>query len=356
MNEEKKPNQPNEKQKLFEFVRRSTEIARSIGVVKIGDDGKPSPMPKLSDSTAKAYRRNAASRMPSGERGDFGTLLDGVERQSFYAIKAALQHELSVAYRERRKACDKAQSAGNMAEAQKQAVAARMMLLAYQRVIETPAPEAKPRQKLTKRASLRTMPRSWQEAAFDAASEVQKPAIAVLWAAGCRPREIESGVQVAVEEQGIRLRINGAKVTEPTKHKPGNGQPWREIWIDPDSAPGKAMLAVLDGRNSLEIQRKAKRIGADFDDIKKITGISEISAYSFRHQFSSNLKAANVEKTDIAAAMGHASTLTQQRYGSTAAGSKSAVSPVVAVNNAREVRHPEGQRKEQSPNLARDLN
>ena len=63
------------------------------------------------------------------------------------------------------------------------------------------------------------------------------------------------------------------------------------------------------------MSRKAKRIGHDFADIRRRTGLAAVSAYSFRHQVSADLKAAGVDKNAIAQVLGHASERTQGRYG-----------------------------------------
>ena len=55
------------------------------------------------------------------------------------------------------------------------------------------------------------------------------------------------------------------------------------------------------------MSRKAKRIGNDFADIRRRTGLAAVSAYSFRHQVSADLKAAGVDKNAIAQVLGHAS-------------------------------------------------
>ena len=93
-----------------------------------------------------------------------------------------------------------------------------------------------------------------------------------------------------------------------------NGQPCRKILIDARSPAGLHLGIALGARQEIEMSRKAKRIGNDFADIRRRTGLAAVSAYSFRHQVSADLKAAGVEKA-IAQVLGHASERTQGRYG-----------------------------------------
>ena len=126
---------------------------------------------------------------------------------------------------------------------------------------------------------------------------------------GMQPAEIERGVTVRRVQGGIEIEIPGAKVTE-TK-----GQPRRKILIDAKSPAGLHLGMALGAKAEIEMSRGAKRIGHDFADIRRRTGLATVSAYSFRHQVSSDLKAAGVDKNGIAQVLGHASERTQGRYG-----------------------------------------
>ena len=108
---------------------------------------------------------------------------------------------------------------------------------------------------------------------------------------------------------GIEVEIPGAKVTET------NGQPRRRILIDGKSKAGLHLAMALGAKDEVTLSRKAKRIGNDFSDIKRRTGLAAVSAYSFRHQVSADMKAAGTDPQDIARVLGHASERTQGRYG-----------------------------------------
>ena len=115
---------------------------------------------------------------------------------------------------------------------------ARRALTAFKSVQDAVKPETT----TAKRSARKTLPKSadWLSRAYEAATDAQKPAVAVLWASGCRPAEIAMGVDVSKRKGGVLvIEIPGAKVKDDA------GQPRRSIAIREDSEAGKALLAVL---------------------------------------------------------------------------------------------------------------
>ena len=137
-----------------------------------------------------------------------------------------------------------------------------------------------------------------------------------MWATGCRPAEIERGVTIRRDGDALAIEIPGAKVTAD------KGQPIRRIAVDPASEVGRIIAMMLGNRQGARVQRKAKRIAADFVDIRRRSGLGAISAYSFRHQSASDMKGRGDDPVKIAEALGHASIRTQSRYGSPSKGHK----------------------------------
>ena len=108
------------------------------------------------------------------------------------------------------------------------------------------------------------------------------------------------------------VRIPGAKVNDAKNA----GQPVRVLVIKKNSQAGRALLAVLDGAERVQVKRAATRITKDFLGIRpKLPAGWVVSAYSFRHQAAANLKADLNDAGKVAAAMGHRSTRSQQAYG-----------------------------------------
>ena len=284
------------KKALFAEVAKTTDLAKSAGVLERTEEGK-------SEATLRLYRRLARSRVDVTVDGG-GRLMEGVTAASWHTVRAAVLHQLAEEYRRWRKVGDKEPDFAKAVEAAKRA---RRAVLAFERVAKMERP---PREPAPSRSKGRTLPAlSWQEQVMASATVKQKPFIALMWATGCRPAEIERGVTVRRVHGGIEIEIPGAKVTAT------NGQPRRRILIDARSPAGMHLGIALGARQEIEMSRKAKRIGNDFADIRRRTGLAAVSAYSFRHQVSADLKAAGVEKNAIAQVLGHASERTQGRYG-----------------------------------------
>ena len=186
--------------------------------------------------------------------------MEGVSARSWHTVKAALLHVISQEYMAARRACDALQKTGDWDGAGKQAVIARRAVIAYDKVQASERPEL-----TKKRATKRhTLPRSddWQALVYETASPVQKEAIAVMWAAGARPDEVERGVEVKwvkkldtdAEERYLMVTIKGAKITETS------GQEERAIVIDPSSA-GRLRESVKSYSKLTAVVRAARGEG-----------------------------------------------------------------------------------------------
>ena len=320
-----------DKAALFALVKDTSRIAQDLGVADRIQAAKA-----VSKRTAETYKRTAARRMDLGSP-ELGQLMDGVSARSWHATRAALVQVAAVQYRKLRQACDQAQKAGDLERAERAAVLARRAVEVIRRVKAAERPQLDGK-RATKRQSLPRMS-DWQARIWDAATPVQRPAVAVLWASGCRPAELEAGVEVIRRDRPdgrvlIEIRISGAKVTEYS------GQPMRHIAIDSNSLQGAALLAALDGRMSMTVQRGARRLNADFTALRSRTGL-KVSPYSMRHQAAANLKSQfGQDGADkVAVALGHVTTRSQGRYGSVRqAQGASGVLAVRAVRDVRETR------------------
>lgn len=284
------------KKALFAEVAKTTDLAKSAGVLERTEEGK-------SEATLRLYRRLARSRVDVTVDGG-GRLMEGVTAASWHTVRAAVLHQLADEYRSWRKVGDKA---ADFAEAVNAAKATRRAALLFDKVSKMERPAREVRQSRSKGRTLPAL--SWQEQVMAASTPTQRPFVALMWATGCRPAEIERGVTVRRVKGGIEIEIPGAKVTDT------NGQPRRKILIDAKSPAGLHLGMALGANAEIEMSRKAKRIGNDFADIRRRTGLATVSAYSFRHQVSADLKAAGVDENAIAQVLGHASERTQGRYG-----------------------------------------
>ena len=312
-----------EKVRIIEVVRSAHALAQTTDIVERARAGR-----SVSEATAADYAKVAARRLDLRAEGR-GDLMKGVSRASWHHHRAALRHEAARLYMGHRRACDRAQKAGELRKAMGHAQMARRAVEAYTAVSTAEAPE----NRAPRRTKRKALPKGdWQRRAWDVATPAMRPAIAVGWV-GARPAEIEDGVTVrrSFDEGGETLvvEIPGAKVTQRT------GQPWRRITVDPRSDVGRALLEVLGDDQAVEVQRAAKRISKDWTAIRAHAG-GNASAYSLRHQFAANLKAAKLDPMEIARALGHVSVRSQGRYGSARQG-QAGGHGIIAVEAAREV-------------------
>ena len=277
----------------------------------------------IGPATAETYGATVARRMDLAAPGG-GKLMDGVSAASWHATKAALAWGAVRAWRDARRVCDQQQRIAkdkDKPEAERRAAWSRAWagaeraaaaVEALERIESAIRPEpSAPRQ--TKRKTLPKMS-TWQAEVYKVATPVQRPAVAVLWATGCRPAEIERGVDVVRDRHGrLIVVIPGAKVRDAH----GAGQPQRALLIDEATEAGKVLAELLGDQRLLTVQRRAARLNKDFEAIREHLPW-RISPYSMRHQVAANLKSElGPEGAEIvAAALGHRTTASQSRYGS----------------------------------------
>ena len=298
-----------DKDKLFSFVKSTTALASESGVIDRAKRAR-----KVRSKTQATYDKIAGPRLDLHQK-ELGSMMEGVSARSWHTVKAALLHVSSQRYVEARKRCDDAQRSGDLEGAARHAIVARRAVLAINKIEEAARPELT-KKRATKRG---TLPKSddWQQRVYDAATPAQRSAVALIWATGARPDEVEKGVSVEWSQHKasgkwyLLVIISGAKVTETS------GQEQRTIVIDPDSEAGKALSDQMKDKDEIIIRRGAKRLNKDFTAIREKTGF-KVSPYSMRHQMSANLKSefgADGAKK-VAQVMGHATTRSQGRYGS----------------------------------------
>ena len=190
----------------------------------------------------------------------------------------------------------------------------------------------------------------WRALIFGRLVSVDSPWIdhaAVAALTGCRPAEVAS-VRIEKGAGGeLVITIPGAKVSD-TK-----GQPFRKFSIKADVGPEFAhlMARVKTGPVLLSSDSTAsafsealKRAGKQAlgDKAPPMTG------YVYRHALACDMKADGASRDEIAAALGHAVTKTQNYYGRASGGKKGA--RVVQVEATRPIKqtHGNGNRKAQS--------
>lgn len=335
------PPQPATRQeKYFAYVAETTRRASEPGVDLVK---RAKEAGKISAASAEVYAATYARRKAVVEKG--GELMRGVSRASWHATRAAVMHGLSIEAAEAKAEQEAAFKSGDLEGAIVWAQRRRRMVDTATSVMASEQPEER-RKRKTKRETVPSDP-GWRARVFEAATPNQKRGVAVLWATGCRPAEIESGVDVTHDGDVLHIDVPGKKVTEHS------GQPHRRITIRADSEPGLALVGLLDGENAMTVKRKAVVLNNDFARIRarlQKTGGADwaISPYSMRHQMSADAKTHFADILDedaavdaVASLLGHRVTRSQERYGHPKQ-SKGGGGAVVAVEATYEIKQSRG--------------
>lgn len=166
--------------------------------------------------------------------------------------------------------------------------------------------EAAPRR--SKRRSLRGLPLNWREQIVDALSDNHREWALLMAVCGCRPSEIQNGVEVIPEAEGITVSILGTKIDR------GHGQPFRKIYITGDLARQLAAggWRIIKSPSANAVSTAIGRAGRRVFGEKRAEAVS---AYSFRHQVASDLKFSGIPAIEASAILGHSVEETKRYYG-----------------------------------------
>lgn len=202
--------------------------------------------------------------------------------------------------------------------------------------------EPKSSKKLSKKLDLAKLPKNWRTQIFAACkSEKQSKltsAVALLWATGCRPVEIEKGVQVQMVDGQLVIEIRGAKVGQITNDEGTfeRGLEWRKLTLNPKFNEATEYLTRLcvDGKqhqvnyNKNSLRTRLNEFGRLA--LKKLKDTPSISPYTFRHAMGSDVKSCD-DLTDEQRSqiMGHLSCDSLSVYGRRR--HRGGVSPVASV-------------------------
>ena len=204
----------------------------------------------------------------------------------------------------------------------------------------------------SKRLDLSKLPKTWRQMVFDQVKP-DKPSrlassVALCWATGCRPVEIEKGVQVRLENNVLVVEIRGAKVGPIPVMTPRDssgkseivagdrGLEWRRLKLNPKLNAATEYLACLcvDGQtHTIDYNKNSLRTRLNEAGklaIRKMPDGVTISPYTFRHALGSDLKScddySDEEKSMV---LGHLSCDSLSVYGRRR--HKGGVKPVMSV-------------------------
>lgn len=284
---------------LYDSVRRMNAEAKACGIL----DHEASPQ---SDDTKRTYGRIWTRDQESK------TGLEGVSGRSWHTHKSALRWGMSEAFRKAKTGQGQAQRRGDVEEAQKLVDEALELVERWKALETAEKPQRSPRSRSKRLHVPRT--EDWQMGVWKAAKSQHKDAVAVVWASGCRPIEMERGITVDLDQDGDPvLTITGGKA-RIDKHGNQIGQKERQITLSRFCILGLRLVDMChDGPTTIRMKRK--RLEKVLEEAGKRAGLkNRLSAYVFRHQVGGDMKAGG-DQEETAKVLGHVSGESQQHYG-----------------------------------------
>jgi integrase len=201
--------------------------------------------------------------------------------------------------------------------------------------------QVKRAKKHSKKGDLAQLPKQWRATVF-AAMKPEKTSrlassVALLWATGCRPVEIEKGVRVSMDNGQLLVEIQGAKhgLIDNGDVVADRGLEWRKLKINPALNAATEYLARLVKSGPVVVEYNKNSLRTRLNEIGRLAirkmpeGVT-ISPYTFRHAMGSDVKSCD-DYTDEERSMvlGHLSMDSLSVYGRRR--HKGGVKPVASV-------------------------
>jgi hypothetical protein len=293
---------------------------------------KRSTVGSLGDATKAEYVRTARRLLRKADIEQLNVWEVAAERATtkgvWYQSRAALQHVLIAEMRGYKKSLDEfsnRQKEGKVTKELEVATGRATKLLVWAANQLAAIPRGLPpslkydgkhkRPRHTKAHSLKGLPSDWREKIARRLSDERKLQWLTQCVTGMRPAELGKGVKIEFNNGLIELTVIGAKVR--TGHA---GQEWRRIAFDAtEGLPG--MLAELLNHESgvvghdMNVKAYCNAISYHANEaFPDRPGKMRLSAYSARHAFKSDLKAAGKSLEEISSALGHRSSESQAYY------------------------------------------
>ncbi|MGE6497104.1 hypothetical protein ACQKFX_21335 [Cupriavidus metallidurans] len=324
----------------------SAEQQKFVIIKKARAQLKAMPESKASQTTIEGYEREFNRLVGTSESREhmdlWHAVCDTTKKRTFYRRLAALRYGLRAQLSASLRRQDQAQRNGNTVawrdEVEYLSGLLELATLMEQAKGTCPILDAQPRQ--SKRRTLRGLPSDWRHQMSNGLS-TSKYHLAYLAEAltGCRPDELQRGVQVHRSIGHVEFIIAGSKV------KATQGQPTRSIRYStsdqhplvqeilkyiPQQADAEITVSVA---NKVSYTSALRRVGKRLWPRRQ----SEITPYCLRHAAASDWKA-HLPTEQVSAALGHAVDATASLYGQRQmGGGGSGLSPI-GVNAERAIK------------------
>jgi integrase len=202
--------------------------------------------------------------------------------------------------------------------------------------------QVKRAKKHSKKSDLAQLPKQWRATIFEAMKPQKQSrlasSVALLWATGCRPVEIEKGVRVSLDGGQLLVEIQGAKhgLIDNGDVVADRGLEWRKLKINPKLNAATEYLARLVESGPVVVDYNKNSLRTRLNEfgrlaIRKLPDGVTISPYTFRHAMGSDVKSCD-DYTDEERSMvlGHLSMESLSVYGRRR--HKGGVKPVTSVD------------------------
>lgn len=156
--------------------------------------------------------------------------------------------------------------------------------------------------------------------------------ILTLILTGCRPAELEEGVDWCVIGDTLKATITGVKLGVDADKKE------REITFDKSSPASKELFELVESSGG-EIKIKTENAGKLTFAIRSAGKRAfpkfkhSVTSYCFRHQLSADLKSGEVNGNNISKLLGHRSARTKGYYGTRQSGRRGAIGHILEVSS-----------------------
>lgn len=168
-----------------------------------------------------------------------------------------------------------------------------------------------------KKNALASRPADWRDRVWQEINPRDRDAVAVMALTGARPAELEKGIKVRSTPEGLTCRIQGAKLGD------NRGQQERTITLTKaeakKSAEGRHLMRIREGTERTAQVGSANALTQRLERAGVRAGIhgEKVSAYDYRHAFSSRMKADDrFTPADRATALGQQVERSAEAYGS----------------------------------------